>query len=232
MQIVAEKTCKKVVEILAPECQALYTDVMNIITTPQNNIAISVDGGFSRQCGKCAGDGIYWRQVPTPDGYTPIADICFPCNGTGALGKVFPTVEAFDKARANADKAQARRDAKRQAEWAAGSDDREAQKAAEELRIAKVTAELTTWKYIDAQIDETVTITGTVKTAVDVETRFGYSRLIVVETDSREAVKMFTTAAWAWKVQCDDIVTVQGKVKSFDEYDGKAQTMLNYAKKI
>jgi hypothetical protein len=232
VQIIAEKSGKKVPEILAPVCSALYSGVMNIITTPQNNIAMSVAGGFSRQCGKCSGDGIYWRQVPTAHGYTSIPDVCFPCNGTGAVGKVFPTIEAFDKARANAEKAQARRDAKREAEWEAGREDREARKAAQELAIAQAAAELTEWKYLDAQIDDTVTITGTVTTAVEIETRFGYSRLIVVETDSKEAVKMFTTAAWAWEVERDAVVTIQGNVKSFDEYEGKAQTMLNYAKKI
>jgi hypothetical protein len=205
---------------------------MTIITTPKNNIAMSVAGGFSRQCGKCSGDGIYWRQVPTAHGYDTIADVCFPCNGTGAVGKVFPTVEAFDKARANADKAQARRDAKREAEWEAGREDREALKADAERSIAEAAAELTTWNYLDARIDDTVTITGTVATAVEIETRFGYSRLIVVETDNKEAVKMFTTASWAWEVERDAVVTITGNVKSFDEYEGKAQTMLNYAKRI
>jgi hypothetical protein len=205
---------------------------MTIITTPNNNIAMSVAGGFSRQCGKCAGDGIYWRQVPTAHGYTSIADVCFPCDGTGAVGKVFPTVEAFDKARANAEKAQARRDAKRDAEWEAGREQREARQAEAELRIAEAAAELTTWKYLDARMNDTVTITGTVTTAVEIETRFGYTRLIVVETEDKEAVKMFTTAGWAWETERDAVVTIQGNVKSFDEYEGKAQTTLNYAKRI
>jgi len=218
--------------VLAVSCVLVYISAMNIITTPQNNTAMSVAGGFSRQCGKCAGDGIYWLQVPTAHGYTPIADVCFPCDGTGAVGKVFATVEAFDKARANAEKAQARRDAKREAEWEANREEREAHEASQEIAIAEAAAELTTWKYLDAQIDDTVTITGTVATAVEIETRFGYTRLIVVETENKEAVKMFTTAGWAWKVERDDIVTIQGNVKSFDEYEGKAQTMLNYVKQI
>ena len=205
---------------------------MTIITTPNNNIAMSVAGGFSRQCGKCAGDGIYWRQVPTAHGYTSIADVCFPCDGTGAVGKVFPTVEAFDKARANAEKAQARRDAKRDAEWEAGREAREARQAEAELRITEAAAELTTWKYLDARMNDTVTITGTVTTAVEIETRFGYTRLIVVETEDKEAVKMFTTAGWAWETERDAVVTIQGNVKSFDEYEGKAQTTLNYVKRI
>ena len=205
---------------------------MKIITTPNNNIAMSFAGGVSRQCGKCAGDGIYWRQVPTAHGYTPVPDMCFPCEGTGAVGKVFPTVEAFDKARANADKSQARRNAKRAAEWEAGSAERETAKAEAELRIAEAEAELATWGYLEAPIGVTVTITGTVATAVEIETRFGYTRLIVIETENKKAVTMFTTAKWAWEAELNAVVTIQGNVKSFDQYEGKAQTMLNYAKRL
>jgi hypothetical protein len=67
---------------------------------------------------------------------------------------------------------------------------------------------------------------------MSVDTQFGTSRLIIVNTDNNEAVKMFTTASWSWDVNRDDNITVQGTVKSFDHYDGDAQTTLNRPKKI
>lgn len=201
-------------------CKVLYTKVMEIITTPNNNIAATWAGGFRRTCDKCAGTGIYWRKVPSPQGYTAIPDVCFPCRGAGAVGKVFPTVEAFDKARATAEKARERREAKRQAEFIATP----VVETVVEETIARV--------HVDANIGDTVTVTGTVAVAISVDTQFGTSRLIVVNTDNNEAVKMFTTASWAWDVSRDDNITIQGTVKSFDYYDGDAQTMLNRPKKI
>jgi hypothetical protein len=193
---------------------------MEIITTPNNNIAATWGRGFRRTCGKCSGTGIYWRRVPTQHGFSHAPDMCYPCRGTGAVGKVFPTVEAFDKARATAEKARERREAKRQAEFIATP----VVETVIEETIARV--------HLDANIGDTVTVTGTVAVAISVDTQFGTSRLIVVNTDNNEAVKMFTTASWAWDVSRDDNITIQGTVKSFDHYDGDAQTMLNRPKKI
>jgi hypothetical protein len=193
---------------------------MNTITTPNNNTAAVVNGGFARLCGKCAGTGIYYRHIQTADGWGHVQDVCFPCNGGGYVGKTFPTVDAFDKARAISEKARERREAKRQAESIATP----VIDTVVEEKVARV--------HLDANIGGTVTITGTVVVAISVDTQFGTSRLIVVNTDNNEAVKMFTTASWAWNVNHDDNVTIQGTVKSFDYYDGDAQTMLNRPKVI
>ena len=193
---------------------------MNIITTPNGNTAMKINGGFSRVCGKCAGTGIYYRHIQTPDGWGHVQDVCFPCNGGGYVGKAFATVDAFDKARATAEKARERREAKRQAEFIATP----VVETVIEETIARV--------HLDANIGDIVTVTGTVAVAISVDTQFGTSRLIVVNTDNNEAVKMFTTASWAWDVSRDDNITIQGTVKSFDYYDGDAQTMLNRPKKI
>jgi len=181
---------------------------------------MTVAGGFSRVCGKCAGTGIYYRHIQTADGWGNVQDVCFPCNGGGYVGKAFPTVEAFDKARATAEKARARREAKSQAEFTATP-------VVETVAIEKVAH-----VHLDAQIGDTVTVTGTVAVAISVDTQFGTSRLIIVETDNNEAVKMFTTASWAWDTNRDDKVTIQGTVKAFDYYDGDAQTVLNRPKSV
>lgn len=201
-------------------CQALYTLDMNITTTPNTNTAMSVNDGFARVCGKCAGTGIYYRRIQTPDGWGTVQDVCFPCNGAGHVGKVYATAGEFDKAIATAEKARERRDAKRLAESLV-------------TVVADVVAEETVaWTHLNANIGDTVTVAGTVAVAISVDTQFGTSRLIVVETANNESVKMFTTASWAWDVNRDDAITVQGTVKSFDNYDGQAQTMLNRPKQI
>jgi hypothetical protein len=193
---------------------------MNIITTPNTNTAMIVNGGFARVCGKCAGTGIYYRRIQTPDGWGTVQDVCFPCHGAGHVGKVYATAGEFDKAIATADKARQRRNAKRLAE----------------SRVAIVTPviaeETVTRLHLDASIGDTVIVTGTITVAISVDTQFGTSRLIVVETEKNESVKMFTTASWAWDANRDEEITVQGTVKSFDNYDGQAQTVLNRPKKI
>ena len=211
---------KSLCVLLRSLCQVVYTKVMNTITTPNNNTAAVVNGAFARVCGKCDGTGIYYRHIQTPDGWGHVQDVCFPCKGDGYVGKAFPTAEAFDKARATAEKARERREAKRQADFIATP----VVETVVDEKIARV--------HLDAQIGDTVTITGTVAVAISVDTQFGTSRLIIVETDNNEAVKMFTTASWAWDTNRDDTVTIQGTVKSFDHYDGDAQTTLNRPKRI
>jgi len=195
---------------------------MEIITTPNNNTAVVTNGGFARVCGKCGGNGIYYRHIQTADGWGHVQDVCFPCNGGGYVGKTFTSVQDFDKARAVAEKARERREAKRQAEWLT------------KIVVEKVaeTPVVTPSAYLDAQIGETVVVSGQVVTAISVDTQFGTSRLIVVQTENNETVKMFTTASWAWGTDREDNITVQGTVKSFDEYQGQAQTMINRPKKI
>ncbi len=200
----------------------LYTLGMNIITTPSNNTAVSISGGFARLCGKCGGTGIYWNRIMTASGPSSTQGVCFPCQGTGYVGKIFSNVQVFDKAIAVAEKARERREAKRQAEW-------EANRPVETV-VETVVA--TPSVYLDANIGDIVAVAGQVVTAISVDTQFGTSRLIVVETENNEMVKMFTTASWAWDVSREDAIVVQGTVKSFEEYEGQAQTMISRPKKI
>jgi hypothetical protein len=128
------------------------------------------------------------------------------------------------------EKAKERREAKIQAEWEAGHEERELAKAKAELARQKLELENSRWSHLDAQIGDKVTVTGNITTAMSVETQYGTSRLIVIETAERQAVKLFTTAEWSWTATRDDAITIIGTVKSFDEYNGKAQTTLTRAK--
>ena len=197
---------------------------MQITTTPSNHTAVTLVGGFARVCGKCAGSGIYWRQVLTPNGYQAVEDYCFPCAGAGYVGKVYATVSEFDKAVDRAEKARERRQAKRQEEISY------VKAAAAPAVIAQ--EDLTSWKHLQAEIGEKVSVTGTIVTAVSIDTDFGTSRLIVIETENSESVKLFTSAAWSFEVNRNEEITVEGTVKGFSEYEGKAQTVLNRPKKI
>lgn len=208
----------------------LYRDTgsfisMNIITTPASNTAMETGDGFARVCAKCDGTGIFYRHAQTADGWSAVQDVCFPCHGTGHTGKVYGTVSEFDKARAIAEKARERREAKRQAEWEAGQNERNS-------KAAEVQAELATWKHLDAQVGDKVNVTGTIKVIASIETDYGFSNLIIIESDNTEAIKLFTTAGWSYEVSRDQVVTIDGTVKSFGEYEGKAQTILNRPKLV
>jgi hypothetical protein len=205
---------------------------MQITTTPSNYTAVTLVGGFARVCGKCAGSGIYWRQVLTPNGYQPVEDSCFPCAGSGYVGKVYSTVAAFDKALDRAEKARQRREAKRQEEINAGREAREIAQAEEAANAVIAQQDLASWKYLEARIGDKVSVRGTIVTAVSIDTDFGTSRLIVIETENRESVKLFTSAGWSFEVSRDEDITVEGTVKGFSEYEGQAQTVLNRPKKI
>lgn len=198
---------------------------MEIITTPNQNRAMKVGAGFSRVCAKCDGTGIYWRHIQTPDGWSATQDVCFPCDGTGHARKVYASFTEYDKALNVAEKARERREAKRQE-----------QASAEIARLNAMTeahqAKLASWAHLDGQIGDTVVVTGTVAVNTSIETAYGFSNLLIIETESNQSIKMFTTANWSYGVERGDTVTIQGTIKGFGEYNGKAQTTLNRPKQI
>lgn len=168
---------------------------------------------------------------------------CFRCNATGGEPKWYDSVEELDVKEAKLAKARARREANRQAKeaqeraeweakWEAERPQREAEEAKRQAEREAYEAELAKWKHLEAQVGDKVTVSGVVSVAVTIDTQYGASRLIVVDTPEREAVKLFTTAEWAWDTEKDATVTIAGTVKSFDEYDGKPQTVLNRPKRV
>lgn len=186
---------------------------------------MTVGAGFARVCAKCDGTGIYWRHIQTPDGWSATQDVCFPCEGTGHTGKVYASVSEYDKALNVAEKARVRREAKLQEQG--------------RVEIARLNAiaearqsELSSWTHLDGQIGDTVTVAGTVAVNTSIETAYGFSNLLIIETDNNQSVKMFTTANWSYGVERGQTVTVQGVIKGFGDYDGKAQTTINRPKQI
>ena len=192
---------------------------------------IKTTNGYARPCWKCGGDGVYWLSVMTANGPQAKKDVCFPCEGTGLSKKIFATLDELAEADKRNEKARERKEAKRQAEWEAGREERELEEARrEQARIARE-AEDASWVYLDGQIGDKVTVIGSVANVATIEGQYGQTRLIVVETIDKQAVKMFTTAEWCWSVQTDDAISVTGTIKSFDEYRGRRQTVLVRPKK-
>ena len=67
---------------------------------------------------------------------------------------------------------------------------------------------------------------------MSVETEWGVSRFLVIETPGSQAIKIFSSAKWSFDVESADEVTVTGTVKGFDSYQGKAQTVLTRTKQV
>lgn len=186
--------------------------------------------GYSRQCGRCQGTGFLAHYANVYDG------TCFKCEGLGVVGKAFATREECEahiaKLAVAREKREAKREAERQAQWEAGRAQREAEEAQREAERLAYEAELAQWKYLDAREGDSVTVEGVAVVSAVIETQWGSSKLIVIETPQREAVKLFTSAEWAWSVERDEALTVTGVVKSFAEYEGKPQTVLNRPKRL
>lgn len=83
-------------------------------------------------------------------------------------------------------------------------------------------------------VGDKLTLTGTVTVVAAVD---GYhynspdQRLLVIDCGEHVA-KTITSAAWAYKVERGDTVTVQGTVKAHQDYQGVAQTVLTRPKRV
>lgn len=92
-------------------------------------------------------------------------------------------------------------------------------------------------RHLDAQVGEKVTVTGTVVVRATYETYYAgpavLNCLLVIEADGDNdgvTVKVSGTGATLWTAGKGDKVTVTGKVKKHDKYQGTPQTILNYAR--
>lgn len=198
---------------------------MQIITTQNNHRVVQHAEGYSRLCGKCGGTGIYWKRVADSvlTDTTAVAEDCFPCHGTGFKGKIFSDATSIDKAIESAKKARARREQKEEAERAV-----RAQAEAEKSELARQEreAEIAKWSLLAGEVGEKVSVTGTVAVLTSVETQYGSSLLVIIETAEHQAVKLFTTAGWAYALERGQEVSIVGTIKSFGEYNGYPQTQL------
>ncbi len=121
-------------------------------------------------------------------------------------------------------------------EGLAAMEARQAEKAAEaaalEAKLEQARQQKAKLHHIEAEVGAKVTLTGVVTMATTVDTQFGSSRLVVVQTADYQVAKMFTTAEWAWAIDFEDVVTITGTVKSHDEYEGTPQTMIARPKQV
>ncbi len=83
-------------------------------------------------------------------------------------------------------------------------------------------------------VGDKLTLTGTITVVAAID---GYhynspqQRLLVIDCGAHVA-KTITSAAWAYKVERGDTVTVQGTVKAHQDYQGVAQTVLTRPKRV
>jgi hypothetical protein len=199
-------------------------------------ITLKIDGEtkffIGSLCYKCGGTGEVDGRVSRGNG-----SICFACKGERfslRTKRAFDTREdaiAYEqKLDARRESAEARRAAKLAQEWEAGRAQRETEEAERRLAEEARVLDNASYKYLDSSIGDFVTVAGKVITAVSFDGKFGTQRLIVIETDNKELVKMFTTANWSWNVSREDEIVISGEVSSFDTYEGKAQTQIRKPK--
>jgi len=80
------------------------------------------------------------------------------------------------------------------------------------------------------EVGEKIEFVAEVKFVKEIETRYGYTLLVVFETEAGDVAKTFGTAEWLWKIETGDKVAVKGTVKELDRYDGVKQTILTRTK--
>lgn len=170
-------------------------------------------------CGRCNGSGTYyWATFQGHD-----SGDCFKCNGTGLV-----KVRVFsDEHRAKLDAQKAKRDAKKAEETRlAFAIEKEANAEMETLRSIQNDA----FKYINANVGDSVEVDGEISAIIPIETKFGSSLLVVIRVDFEHEIKTFTSANWAYSANVGDKVTARGTVKSLDEYKGRKATQLTRVK--
>lgn len=204
--------------------------MLTISHTPQGFPYVATPNGIARPCTRCNGVRRInqWQHVE--------GGACFRCGGVGAEDKRFPSVEAYEAHEAKRLQARAQRDAREDAKHQVHAEAYRVEAEAEAKRQAEARqareAEDAQWNYVEGAEGAVVTVAGVVAVAVNVDTAYGTSRLIVIETPKREAVKVFTTASWAWGIERGEALTVTGAIKAHTVYEGRAQTQLVRPKRI
>jgi hypothetical protein len=199
-------------------------------TIGTQEVILSRDGGtVYRLCGYCDGGlRVEYGHV--------LGGVCFYCGGGGVKVFAKTTEEAQRKVR-SAQAAELRRQAKdvleapaREAAAAAAlAEAREkahGEALAEQARRDAEQAVRDAQRYAGVEGGK-VTVTGTVKVNAHVESRYGSSRLVIIEgtgDDAGVTLKTFGTSAWHYDVEVGDDVEVTATVKSHEVYGGTKQT--------
>ena len=171
-----------------------------------------------KTCVKCGTTGLTWAQSMKGSWY-----MGYPVEHTFEDGNTIITHYAAHKCVPTPEGLAIM--AERQAE-------REAKVAAEAAAKAAYEAELAKRRPVEADFGAVVTLTGKVTMATTIETQFGTSRIIVIQTEDYQVAKMFTTANWAWSVDFDEVITISGIVDTSEVYNGCPQTTIKRPKKV
>jgi hypothetical protein len=102
-------------------------------------------------------------------------------------------------------------------DWEAGAADRAA--AAEELA------------YV-GEIGEKIALAVTVDAKVGIETRYGWTTLVIFLTEEGNRVKTFTTAAFVDDLEVGDAITITAKVKAHEVYEDQRETLVTHPKPL
>jgi hypothetical protein len=204
--------------------------MLTISHTPQGFPYVVTHDGIARPCTRCNGvrQINQWQHVE--------GGMCFRCSGVGAEAKRFATVEAYEAHEAKRLTARAQRDARDEAKHEAQAEANRVEAEAEAKRQAEARqareADNAQWSYVEGAEGDKVTVEGVIAVAVTIDTDYGTSRLIVIETPERQAVKVFTTAEWAWGVERGEAIAVVGAIKAHTVYEGRPQTQLVRPKRV
>jgi hypothetical protein len=198
--------------------------------TEYRSTYVRVASFYTPACKRCDGSGEHSYNNGTRSSQ------CYLCLGSGVTSTVaFTHVEATENARVLAvakDARDTKAETKRQAKWDAGQTKRDADALEREARVEAQQAEKSKWSHLAGTVGDKVKVTGTVSIATNLDTQYGTSRLIAIDTAEKQTVKMFTTAGWCWDVSPGDTLTIQATIKDFSEWEGKAETLLLRPKSV
>jgi hypothetical protein len=184
------------------------------------------NGRYAIPCVKCSGSGTYWRHAQSASGPIAVAEICYRCQGESKEPNAkWITEQEVDAHADGRQKAHDKREAKREAEWAAKCAEHEAQAVVDEKPAVE-------YRHVNAAVGEQIQVAGKVTAAVTVDGFYGPTRLVVVETPEHEIVKTFTSAAWAYGVERDQDIVIAATVKEFGYYQGQPETVVNRPKVV
>ncbi len=155
--------------------------------------------------------------------------VCFSCNGRGLYTLVKGGRAELVKIVARRESQRQRAEVKRLERAAARADEagRRWQKQLDEwhAEALEIDAARDAQRWA-APVGQGVEATGTVTVAMWVDTMYGSTRLVVVETGDGVVVKTFSSSRAACSLERDQRVTVTGQVKAHEVYRDTKQTVL------
>jgi hypothetical protein len=186
------------------------------------------DGRVFRACPRCLdGTGTIQQHLGVFGG------VCLKCHGQGTYTEVAGGRDALPAIVSRRNYQRQRAEAQRLAKVAATA----------EAAGLRWQAQLDEWHAEALEIDaardaqrwaapvgQGVEVTGQVVTSMWIDTRFGATRLVVVDTGDGVVVKTFSTSKAACGLERGDQVTVSGQVKSHEIYRDTKQTVISRPK--